>query len=61
MPLTQITCANCGAQYRLPESFSAATAKCKKCGATIDVAAQRDGGAKEPEAKPKPAKAERSL
>jgi hypothetical protein len=47
-----IQCANCGAQYRLPETFRADKAKCKKCGAQIDVAAQRDV---EPAAAPAPA------
>ncbi len=36
----QIVCANCGAKYKLPADFKAASAKCKGCGATIDVAGQ---------------------
>src|SRR5689334_19564063 len=39
--LLQIVCDNCGAKYRLPESFQNATAKCKQCGSQIDVAGQR--------------------
>lgn len=38
-PLT-IVCANCGAKYKLPADFKAASAKCKGCGASIDVAGQ---------------------
>jgi hypothetical protein len=33
-----VTCANCGARYNLPASFTAAKATCKKCGSAIDVA-----------------------
>ena len=36
----QIICANCGAKYKLPTDFKATSAKCKGCGATIDVAGQ---------------------
>lgn len=36
----QIICANCGAKYKLPTDFKATSAKCKGCGATIDVASQ---------------------
>ena len=42
MSLIPIVCANCGAKYRLPETFKSDHAKCKKCGAVIDVAGQRD-------------------
>lgn len=42
MSLIPIVCANCGAKYRLPETFKSDSAKCKKCGAVIDVAGQRD-------------------
>ncbi|MEO0481773.1 MAG: hypothetical protein AAF196_20090 [Planctomycetota bacterium] len=45
MSLLQIVCQNCGAKYRLPETFSGDRAKCKSCGSVIDVAAQRDGNA----------------
>lgn len=45
MSQLQIVCQNCGAKYRLPESFSGDRAKCKACGSVIDVAAQRDGDA----------------
>ncbi|MEZ5965198.1 MAG: hypothetical protein R3F56_15295 [Planctomycetota bacterium] len=38
-PVT-IVCANCGAKYKLPADFKAASAKCKGCGAVIDVAGQ---------------------
>lgn len=38
-PVT-IVCANCGAKYKLPSDFKSASAKCKGCGATIDVAGQ---------------------
>ncbi len=41
MSVLAIACDNCGAKYRLPESFSGAKAKCQKCGSVIDVAAQR--------------------
>ncbi|MCA8973105.1 MAG: TIGR00266 family protein, partial [Planctomycetes bacterium] len=42
MSTIQITCDNCGAKYKLPESFSSPKAKCQKCGSVIDVASQRD-------------------
>ncbi len=45
MSLIQIVCANCGAKYRLPETFQSDSARCKACGATIDVAAQRSSAA----------------
>ncbi len=41
MSFLAITCDNCGAKYKLPESFSGDKAKCSKCGSAIDVAAQR--------------------
>jgi hypothetical protein len=41
MTLLQIVCDNCGAKYRLPETFTGAKAKCKQCNSAIDVAAQR--------------------
>lgn len=41
----QIVCQNCGAKYRLPASFHSDKAKCKGCGAAIDVAAQRGAAA----------------
>ena len=44
MSVLQIVCQNCGAKYKLPESFQGDKAKCKACGAVIDVAAQRGGG-----------------
>lgn len=42
MAATQIICTNCGAKYRIPETFKGNRAKCKACGTVIDVAAQRD-------------------
>ncbi|MHC5064438.1 MAG: zinc ribbon domain-containing protein [Planctomycetota bacterium] len=41
MAATQIVCTNCGAKYRIPETFKGNRAKCKACGTVIDVAAQR--------------------
>ncbi len=41
MSTIQIQCDNCGAKYKLPESFSSPKAKCQKCGSVIDVASQR--------------------
>lgn len=41
MSFLQIACDNCGAKYKLPETFSGTKAKCQKCGSVIDVAAQR--------------------
>ena len=60
--LTPITCANCGAQYRLPETFTAAQAKCKKCGGVVEIGAvQGEAPAKaEPAAKPAPARKPRA-
>lgn len=43
MSTLSITCDNCGSKWKLPESFSGATAKCQKCGSAIDVARQRAG------------------
>ena len=45
MSVLAIACDNCGAKYRLPESFSGDKAKCQKCGSVIDVAAQRKAAA----------------
>lgn len=50
----QIICANCGAKYKLPSDFKATSAKCKGCGATIDVAGQIQA-AKAPAPSSKPA------
>ena len=33
-----VACANCGARYRIPESFKASKSRCKGCGATIEIA-----------------------
>jgi len=53
-----IVCANCGAKYRLPETFAKDHAKCTKCGSTIDVASQRGGAAEAAPEKRQPAKAQ---
>lgn len=45
MTLAPIVCENCGAKYRLPETFKSPKAKCKKCGSMIDVAGQRSAPA----------------
>lgn len=55
MSVLQIVCQNCGAKYKLPESFQGDKAKCKACGAVIDVAAQRAGGGSGGASSPKPA------
>jgi hypothetical protein len=58
MSVLAIACDNCGAKYRLPESFSGDKAKCQKCGSVIDVAAQRKAAAAPaPVAQPKAAPA----
>lgn len=63
MTVLQITCDNCGAKYKLPESFTGAQAKCQKCQSIIDVAKQRAaaqagaGEAAKPAAAAKPATA----
>lgn len=63
MTVLQITCDNCGAKYKLPESFTGAQAKCQKCQSIIDVAKQRaaaqsgGGEAPKPAAAAKPASA----
>jgi hypothetical protein len=54
MSVLQIVCQNCGAKYKLPESFQGDKAKCKACSAVIDVAAQRASGGVSAAA-PKPA------
>jgi len=46
----QIQCQNCGAKYKIPEAFKGDSAKCKQCGSTIDVTAQRQTAADEPAA-----------
>ena|SRR5204863_3929321 len=45
MTAIPIVCDNCGAKYKLPETFSGPQAKCQKCGSAIDVARQRGGAA----------------
>jgi hypothetical protein len=30
-------CSSCGASYKLPESFTASRAKCKKCGGVVEI------------------------
>jgi type II secretory pathway pseudopilin PulG len=32
-----IACANCGAKFKLPDSFTSPKAKCKSCGAVIEI------------------------
>ena len=39
-----VQCQNCGARYKIPDSFKSDKAKCKACGNMIDVAAARAGG-----------------
>jgi len=39
--LLPIVCDNCGAKYKLPESFTGSQSKCQKCGSVIAVDAQR--------------------
>lgn len=41
MTVLSITCDNCGAKYKLPETFKGSQAKCQKCGSVIDVQKQR--------------------
>jgi hypothetical protein len=49
-------CQNCGAKYKIPETFKGSKAKCKACGGVIDVEAARTtaatagGGAPQPQA-----------
>lgn len=38
MTVRTVACANCGARYRIPESFQGAKARCKACGAAIEIA-----------------------
>jgi hypothetical protein len=57
MTVLQITCDNCGAKYKLPETFKGAQAKCQKCGSVIDVAAQRAAAGGSAPAAEKPAAA----
>ncbi|GAB4161143.1 MAG: hypothetical protein Fur0037_27850 [Planctomycetota bacterium] len=45
MAQLQIVCDNCGAKYRLPETFTGPRAKCKQCQGVIDVASQREAAA----------------
>ncbi|MCC6673341.1 MAG: hypothetical protein IT458_19945 [Planctomycetes bacterium] len=50
MSVLTVQCVNCGAKYKLPETFAADKAKCKSCGAVIDVKAQRAAPAEAPAA-----------
>lgn len=52
MSTLPITCDNCGAKYKLPESFAGSHAKCQKCGSVIDVQKQRGGTGAPAAAKP---------
>jgi hypothetical protein len=57
MTVLSITCDNCGAKYKLPETFTGSQAKCQKCGSVIDVAKQRAAASTPPTAaKPAAAK-----
>jgi len=55
-----IACANCGARYKLPDTFQGAKARCKGCGAVIEVEssvvepAQREARAEAPATSPSP-------
>ena len=40
-----VQCANCGAKYKLPETFAGDKAKCKACGSAIDVKSARSSSA----------------
>lgn len=44
MANTPVQCQNCGARYKIPDTFAGASAKCKKCGSMIDVASARTDG-----------------
>jgi DNA-directed RNA polymerase subunit RPC12/RpoP len=55
MTVYQIACDNCGAKYKLPETFQGKQAKCQKCGSVIEVQKQREAAsaaAAAPAAKP---------
>ncbi|MFN9758232.1 MAG: TIGR00266 family protein, partial [Planctomycetota bacterium] len=55
MTVYQIACDNCGAKYKLPETFAGKQAKCQKCGSVIEVQKQREAAsaaAAAPAAKP---------
>jgi hypothetical protein len=55
MTVYQIACDNCGAKYKLPETFTGKQAKCQKCGSVIEVQKQREAAsaaAAAPAAKP---------
>ncbi len=39
-----VQCQNCGARYKIPETFKSDSAKCKGCGTMIDVKAARAAG-----------------
>jgi hypothetical protein len=45
-----IQCQNCGAKYKIPETFPGDFAKCKACGTKIDVKAARGGPSTEADA-----------
>jgi hypothetical protein len=58
MTVYQIACDNCGAKYKLPETFQGKQAKCQKCGSVIEVQKQREAAsaaAAAPASKPAPA------
>ena len=51
-----IQCQNCGAKYKLPETFAGDFAKCKACGSKIDVKAARSASSEEAPASPRQSK-----
>lgn len=51
------TCSSCEAQYRVPASFKADKAKCKKCGGVVEIGPVKGEA---PAAKPAPAKQPRA-
>ena len=55
------TCSSCDAKYRIPATFKADKAKCKKCGGVVEIGAVRgEAPAKPAAAKPAPARKPRS-
>ena len=49
-----VACANCGARYRIPETFKASKSRCKGCGASIEIESSivTDAAAPSPARKP---------
>ena len=52
-----IQCQNCGAKYKIPETFTGDRAKCKACGNVIDVKASREAATTQAGEKPTTAEA----